>query len=39
MTAGSGTRDPRSRRAAYALVFVVMVFVVVPIVAMFTAAA
>jgi hypothetical protein len=39
MTAGSGTRDHRSRRAAYALVFVVVVFVVVPVVAMLTASA
>jgi hypothetical protein len=39
MTAGSGTRDPRSRRAAYALVFVVVVFVLVPVVAMLAVSA
>jgi hypothetical protein len=37
MTADPGTREHRSRRAAFALVFVVMVFVVVPVVAMLAA--
>jgi hypothetical protein len=39
MTTSSGTRDQRLRRAAYALVFVVVVFVVVPVVAMLAASA
>jgi len=35
MPAAEPTRDHKTRRAAYALVFVVIVFVVVPVVAMF----
>jgi hypothetical protein len=35
MAATEQTRDHKTRRAAYALVFVIVVFVVVPVVAMF----